>query len=436
MSRATKDDPERTRPRNSHGAIAGQARPRRLLLCLDGVPYELMKAARERGLFDKFRAPSRLLSPFPTMTNIALSAMLGASVPLGYETIYFDRTAREMRGGINKYIGRRTPDKMPSTYMDQLDYQEPLPFEFLVYVAPETVWRADLRRFRERFRSAPQDRDYFAFLKGTDGLLHIRGAERLNVALASLDQSLREIQDWCGAETEIVMFSDHGMNLEKNRRVHLRTHLHRCGFQITGSLHGTNDRSVALPTFGLIGFAALYCPDGAAATLAETLVPLEGIDFALYREGAAMTVKGARGTARVHRRENRSDALYRYELIEGDPLQLASAVRTLGEDGVLNDDGYAPNAIWSERTAAHIYPDALDNLYTSVTTTRVCHPADVLVSLLDGYYFGWSAFEHVVNLVATHGNALRASTSAFVMSTHRTLPEYVRANDVKPLLRA
>jgi hypothetical protein len=60
----------------------------------------------------------------------------------------------------------------------------------------------------------------------------------------------------------------------------------------------------------------------------------------------------------------------------------------------------------------------------------------VLVSLVDGYYFGWSAFEHIVNLVATHGNALRASTSAFVMSTHRTLPEYVRANDAERLLRA
>jgi len=106
-----------------------QTRPRRLLLCLDGVPYELMNQAMQRGLFDKFNAPSRLLSPFPTMTNIALSAMLGASVPLGYETIYFDRGARELRGGIGKYLGRRTPDKAPSSYMDQLDYQEPLPFE-------------------------------------------------------------------------------------------------------------------------------------------------------------------------------------------------------------------------------------------------------------------------------------------------------------------
>jgi hypothetical protein len=395
-----------------------------------------MGAARQRGLFDKFNSPARLLSPFPTMTNIALSVMLGASAPLGYETIYFDRKAREMRGGIGKYIGRRTPEKAPSTYMDQLDYQEPLPFEFLVYVAPERVWRADMRRFRERFRAAPQDRDYFAFLKGTDGLLHIRGAERLNVALESLDVLLREIQTWCGNETEIVMFSDHGMNLQQCRRVHLRTHLRRCGIQLSSSLPDPRGRTVALPVFGLIGFAALYCDEDAAAGVAETLVPLEGIDFSLYREDLhSINVKGARGLARIHRQETEGGVSYRYELVGGDPLQLEPILSSLRANGLLNEDGFAASAVWSECTASHIYPDALDNLYTSLSTARVCHPADVLVSLLDGYYFGWTAFEHIVSLKATHGNAMRASTSAFLMSTHRTLPAYVRAADAQAVLR-
>src|SRR5215212_7951323 len=182
---------------NGTNLRAGETRPRRLLLCLDGVPLEVMEAAKGRGLFDNFKAPSRLLSPFPTMTNIALSTMMRASAPLGYESLYFDRDRREMRGGVGKYVGRRTPDKVPSSYMDELDYQEPLPFEYLVYVAPEMVWRADMRRFRERFREAPKTRDYFAFLKGTDGLLHIRGRERLDVALVSLDKILRDIQAGC-----------------------------------------------------------------------------------------------------------------------------------------------------------------------------------------------------------------------------------------------
>ncbi|MCA1616391.1 MAG: alkaline phosphatase family protein, partial [Acidobacteria bacterium] len=196
-------------------SVAGRTRRRRLLLCLDGVPLEVVRAAKSRGLFDNFGAPSALLSPFPTLTNVALSAMLGATAPLGYESLYFNKDCGEMRGGIRKYIGRRTPDKVPSSYMDELDYQEPLPFEFLVYVAPDAVWQADMRRFRDRFRGAPPERDFFAFLKGTDGLLHIRGPRQLQVALESLDKILRQLQAWCGDETEIVLFSDHGMNLEE-----------------------------------------------------------------------------------------------------------------------------------------------------------------------------------------------------------------------------
>src|SRR5918998_2602082 len=165
--------------------VRPQERPRRLLLCLDGVPFEVVREAKSRGMFDNFGEPARLLSPFPTLTNVALAEMLGATPPNGYESLYFDREARELRGGVRKYIGRRTPDKVPSSYMDELDYQEPLPFEFLIYVATERVWRADLRHFRERFVAAPAGRDFFGFLKATDGLLHKCGPQSLSVALRS-----------------------------------------------------------------------------------------------------------------------------------------------------------------------------------------------------------------------------------------------------------
>ena len=81
------------------------------------------------------------------------------------------------------------------------------------------------------------------------------------------------------------------------------------------------------------------------------------------------------------------------------------------------------------------YPDAPANLYESVYTPRVRHTADVLVSLRDGYYYGASHFSRMVRLLATHGNALRASTSAFLMSTHRDFPTHVRSTEARPFLR-
>jgi hypothetical protein len=415
----------------------GKTRPRRLLLCLDGVPHEVIETAKQRGLFDSFGSPSRLLSPFPTMTNIALSAMLGATPPLGYESLYFDKSARELRGGVRKYIGWRTPDKIPSSYMDELDYQEPLAFEFLVYVAPEKVWRTDMRRFRERFREAPQTSDYFAFLKGTDGLLHIRGPKHLAVALESLDKILREIKTTCGRETEIVLFSDHGMNLRENRRINLQTHLRAHDFSVGSSFSDRSRAKVVVPAFGLCGYAAIYCWDeGVVADVANSLVELEGVDFSIHKDGPqAIAVTGANGVARVERKQANGETSYRYLTSEGDPIRLTPTLEGLRQAGKLDVDGFASDQDWLESTANHIYPDPLANLYASLHTQRVKHTADILVSLQDGYYYGWSPFARLTRLAATHGNALRPSSNAFVMSTHRTLPPYVRADDAKPLLR-
>lgn len=345
------------------------------------------------------------------MTNVALSAMLGASPPAGYESLYFDRNARELRGGIRKYIGRRTPDKVPSSYMDDLDYQEPLPFEFLIYVAPEKVWRADMQRFRERFKAAPQTRDYFAFLKATDGLLHAQGPERLAVALESLDQILREIRAFCGNETEIVMFSDHGMNLEENRRVDLASTLERRGFR------------VVIPAFGLCSYAAIYCQDDQRIPeIAAASVEVTGIDFAVYKDADAVAVESVRGRARIEYDEAVDS--YRYVTVKGDPLQLGSF-----------PTGFATDAEWFERTASHCYPNAVANIYKSLFTPRVKHTADVLLSLHDGYYYGWSPFGRFVRLCATHGNALQGSSNAFLMSTHQQLPAYIRADEARTYLR-
>jgi len=44
-------------------------------------------------------------------------------------------------------------------------------------------------------------------------------------------------------------------------------------------------------------------------------------------------------------------------------------------------------------------------------------------------------FGRFVRLHATHGNALQASSIAFLMGTHRQFPPFVRADDAKALLR-
>ncbi|MBA2503645.1 MAG: alkaline phosphatase family protein [Pyrinomonadaceae bacterium] len=409
-------------------------RPRRLLLCLDGVPHEVIRQARHRGLFDCFHEPSRLLSPFPTMTNVALSTMLNASAPAGYESLYFDSDAREMRGGISNYVGRRTPDKIPSSYMDTLDYQEPLHFEFLIYVLPERIWRTDFNRFRQRLNCHAVTSDFFAFLKSTDGLLHIRGQEALGIALAHLDWMLRDVVKDYGRDTEIVVFSDHGMNLVDNKRVPLRAHLRRCGYKFSRDLKGAPASHIAIPAFGLCGYAAIYCAhDEAAAKVADKLSELEGVDFSIHADGAAAVVKSARGEARILRKVRDGETFYSYQQSTGDPLDLQSLIERVQE--MFDAENFASEEIWYEHTSEHTYPDVIANLYGALFCSRVRHTANVLVSFKDGYYYGAEGFDHFASrLCATHGNALAPSTTAFLMSTHRTFPATVRAKDANSLL--
>jgi hypothetical protein len=294
-----------------------------------------------------------------------------------------------------------------------------------------------MRRFRERFLSAPPSRDFFGFLKATDGLLHIGGPARLAVALQSLDQLLREIQRAAGSETEVLLFSDHGMNLLENRRVNLQSYLARNGYEVVGHMRRPRGkRRVSAPAFGLCGYAALYCGEETdRAELSEGLRELEGVDFSVYREDEAAVVKGSAGSARIQRAGRGGETFYRYEQLDGDPLGLAPAVLTLGVEGRFDEAGYARDADWLARTWGHTYPDAVANVYGSVFSPRVRHTADVLVSLRDGYYYGATAFSRMVRLLATHGNALRSSSHAFLMSTHRTFDTHVRSNEARPVLR-
>src|ERR1051325_5791652 len=183
------------------------------------------------------------------------------------------------------------------------------------------------------------------------------------------------------------MFSDHGMNLEENRRVQLLSTLRRRGF------------NVVIPAFGLCSYAAVYCDEDLIPEVARASVEVTGIDFAVYKDAAAVVVESARGQARIEY-EPATDS-YRYMIVSGDPLQLASF-----------GDAYATAATWFERTAAHRYPNAVANIYKSLFTPRVKHTADVLLSLNDGYYYGWTPFGRFVRL--------RDRKSTRLNSSHRT----------------
>jgi hypothetical protein len=140
---------------------------------------------------------------------------------------------------------------------------------------------------------------------------------------------------------------------------------------------------------------------------------MKNVDFAIYLDRSEVVSESDRGQARI---QSEGESL-KYVVATGDPLALGS----LGQEFETDEQVKTDNE-WFALTAAHRYPDTVANIYKSLFTPRVQHTADILISLKDAYYYGWSPFGRFVRLYVTHGNALQSSSNAFLMSTHREFP--------------
>ncbi|MEW6734307.1 MAG: hypothetical protein AB1489_23480 [Acidobacteriota bacterium] len=410
-----------------HADLKLEGVERRLVLALDGVAWQSIEELRaEEGLFQIFSEPSRLISTFPTTTGPAMVQLLKANPTPGYENLYFDPNTRALGGGIKKYIGKRKSDPVKRGYNHKLDYEEPLPFEFLVYVIPDLIWEADFQRFFGKYEKVER-KLYVAFLKSTDGVIHMGSRSLLYPALRELDRRLIELYQRHQGKLEIVVYSDHGNYMESCQRVRMERQLTRAGFKIASKLRSSN--SVVAPAFGLCSYAALYTEPANLNDIANVLKETEGIDFSIYKLNGSDKIKivGNSGTALVD--YNPAERAFRYYCESGDPLKLATIAEQLRKQGALDPAGFANDQAWFNATRDHYYPDILMRLRDSLSSELVDHPANILVSLQDGYYWGNLAFDMIGHLAATHGNATAATSYAFLMSTHRQPPTFLRTDE-------
>src|SRR5262249_16647501 len=138
----------------------------------------------QKGHFKIFAPPSRVIAPFPSLTNVCLTAVWRKPPQPGYEPLYFDRAHNRIDGGSLTYVKRRT--RSPDSYESLLDYQEPKPFEFLVYVMPDRIVRADFTRWLDKYYTLDPAR-MCAFLKSSDGIAHIQGRRQQEAFLLRLE---------------------------------------------------------------------------------------------------------------------------------------------------------------------------------------------------------------------------------------------------------
>lgn len=400
---------------------AGAPASRRLIVCLDGVPYPVVRELWDQGHFREFFPPVEMVSTFPSDSEVALTALLHAAPAPGYENRYFDRKRGQVAGGIAVTLAQSAP------YLKKLDYDEPAPFKGIHFLLPRKSYRADLGRLRKRFLASPAG-VYLAHISTTDGLYHVFRPAEARALLLEAEALLRDLYFGAGGKLRLLLFSDHGNNLAPSRPAPLRQSLERAGFRVKSRLD--EPRAVALPQFGLVSFAAVYAQPPAVPELARVLAATEGVEAVVYVAAGQVRVLTQGGEAAIE--ADRDGAQFLYRAQRGDPLRLLPAWEQLRQGGRLDAAGFAREEDLFAATLGGPYPDALFRIVEGAREPRkyLGNPADLLVSLADGYYSGSGFFEKFVRLQSTHGGLGRGSTLGFAMTTDAPFPRAVRYNEL------
>ena len=413
------------------GAVVSRTREgsrrRHLILCVDGVGFSMIERMRADGHFKNFNSPSRMIAPFPTLTNVAMTEILrpvGARETSGYEDNFFDVERNRLRGGL---IGRFNDKSfVQGTFRELFDYHPSALKSGLGYAAPpvSTYLEAlsDLVRLRQKFNDS-KDETYFAYTGASDSLAHVGGALLLRSFLARLDDTLKGIVRDHVEGVDVTIFSDHGNHFRKYRRANLQTALRAANFQLQSKLQG--QRSVVMPRFGLVGCAVLFTNEANEAKLAASLTTVRGVDFAAFEKSGIVYINNRNGEAMIERRGDR----LRYFSERGDPLELNSTVAELKANGKADADGFAAEEHWFQATQRNARTDAVRRIYEGATK-HVRNRANVIVNFEDGYYVGSRTLDLFTFLQATHGNLGQEQSFGFVMSTKKELPSFVPAAEL------
>lgn len=362
--------------RETKAPAVGSDPPRTVVIAIDAIPYDLFARLQREGLFRAFFPASRMLAPFPSLTDVAFTAIFRTAPSAAYEDRYFDRPANRMGGGIGERITGRYKELAP--FHAAFDWEPPRFWGAFVYLGAERIALAELMRIEEILERS-DDPELVLYMGSTDGLGHEEGWGALEAQLRRIDAVLERWLAAGGASRRVVLFSDHGMSRAPTRRFDLARALKRSEFRLGERLDGLRD--VVAPAYGLIGSIQLYTACGMEAEVARAVAAQEGVDFAAWRDGDGFSAVDARGPTDLRDRP------------------------------------------------AELYPELHRRLAEGVHN-HTLHPASVFVSLHEEWHYGLSLFETFVSMQGTHGSARYLSSVGFLASNVDRTPPWVRAEEV------
>jgi hypothetical protein len=382
---------------------------RHVVLILDGFGYDVVRRYYEGGGLRVCCAPSRVIAPYPTLTDLSLEDLLGYVPCRAFEAMYFDRQNNRVAGGNDDYLkGLNEP------YNQLLQYRASSIWDAIGYLYPEAVFRRELSMCKDAFDHT-QTREFLAYFVSSAGVSTSFAEAGQVRALQQVDRLILALLWESRGRVKFTVTADHGHSYTHSTRIPLEKHLESRGWRVRDSLEKPKD--VAYIRYGLetyCGFAT-----NQPAELASDLTGCEGVDLVSYADKDSAVVLTPGGGKAVIRQKN---GRFKYEPLRGDPLKLKDILAKLQADG----EGYYGEPALLNATVTHDYPDPLERVWRA-HFAQAKNPLDVIVSLKDNYFSGSADLAKFVDVASTHGSLNLRNSSTFIMTSMGPLPPFMRS---------
>lgn len=410
---------------------------------MDGISYRDVKALQQGidytnfwgvvhrhafGADEGFFPVSRMISTFPSTSDVAWTDIFGNRPLPGYQRTYYSAAANA-EIALNGVTTTMEHER-------QMDWQSQSDLtRSMGYIYSTHVYDWELHELINSFWNATgTNANFYVYVRSSDDAQHMD--RDIFAMLCTLDQKLRALRARYkareGHDLQILIISDHGHNhAGRGERVQIRPFLEQAGYRVALSIQHSND--VVLPTSGIEDWIEIHNAPSETERLAEKLVQLKGADLVTGRiEPHRFLVLNSRGErARID--WNPSKNTFHYSTLNGDPLGYAPVVRRLVRQGKLDAQGFGTADDWMNATLTNHYPLALQRIVRGLTSVTL-NPATILVSLNNHYVHAAAlinAGSRLESCGSTHGALDDINSMGIVLSnftpTHDTSSDRLAA---------
>ena len=400
--------------RPDKAALSPDGLPQRLILAVDGIPYDLFVELQAQQHFAGFRPAARMVAPFPSLSDVSFAAIGGSPPPEGYQVLRFDQKTNRVVGNTLGSLSSRAHANLPADSSPHSSWHR-----MIGYLTAYHMALHDLRKIRKQVLASRQS-TFVAYLEQSDAVLHVEGRAGATKLLLQIDLFLGDLQAQVrartGRELLVDIVSDHGSTLLTGRNVDLEKQLRSCGYRRRSRIDSADQ--VAYSLAGIIGFVAVNARPERVEDVARCLAATDGVELVAVDRAERVAILSADGGRAELWPTPGANTAFSYRNLRGDPLGLLAGevgpvTRSFDED------------LLFRRTLDAPYPDPLRRLWRAFHGA-VREPSPILLSLRDGRDAGYRtvrSFAALRGRAGTHGSLTRRASLGIFTSNWRAVDD-------------